>query len=281
MRLAWLLTIKQRRPSLDLIFALARICDEERPCPNDRDVIGTWYGIPDQRDGVHISNFAVCPCDMKMIETLFPSVRGYFTRLPAHSHAGASRQLMCSLRVTSRRFPKYLDLLVELDAESQNSGRAPDISRFIQLARENAYKGECCRDKKHIRKPWHYIPSLPEFTVCEECYDDVIYPAIGDGDRIASMFNQTIQLVPGEDSEGTSCCLYSPRMRRVWARTLEDQDMAYLTKKVLERKRIENRLSTDRQDLLLWSDRLDRSGEEWERVKKDLRELEAQWRDWE
>ncbi|KAF2793918.1 hypothetical protein K505DRAFT_276052 [Melanomma pulvis-pyrius CBS 109.77] len=281
MRLAWLLTIKQRRSSPDLIYALATISEIERPCPKDREVSATWFGIPDQRDGVHISNFAVCPCDFKMIEALFPSIRGYFTRLPAHPHNGAPRQNVCSLRVTSRRFPKYLDLLVELDAEAQNSGRGPDISQFIQLAREYAYKGECCRDKKLSRKPWHYIPTLPEFAVCEECYDDLIWPAITDGNPVALLFNRTIQLVPGEDSDGTSCCLYSPRMRRVWSRSLEDEDIGYLKRKAIERKRMETRLGRERKELLLWSARLERGGGEWERAKQDLREVDQEWRGWE
>jgi hypothetical protein len=279
MRLAWLLTIKQRRPSLDLIYALANIAEVERPCPQDREVAGTWYGIPDQRDGIHISNFAICAQDYKNIEVLFPTVRGYFTRLP--SHGSLARSHICSLRISSRRFPKYLDLLVELDAEAQNLGQAPDIRQFVQLARESAFKQECQRDRKLIRKAWHYIPGLTDFTVCEQCYDDNIAPAIAENNPIANLFSRTIQLVQGEDAEGSSCCLYSPRMRRVWVRSMEDQDLGYLRRKAQERKRVEGRLGRERKDILRWMASTEKGSGEYESAKQELSECEREWRGWE
>jgi hypothetical protein len=279
MRLAWLLTIKQRRQSLDLIYALADVADRERPCPKDREAVGTWYGILDPRDGIHVSKFAICPNDMKNIEVLFPSIKGYFTKLT--NHGALARQHVCSLRITSRRFPKYLDLLVELDAEAQNSGQAPDIRQFIQLARENAYKQECQRDKKLIHKAWYYIPGLTDFTVCEECYDNNIAPAIAENNPIATLFNRTIQLVQGEDSEGSSCCLYSPRMQRVWARSVEEQDLSYLRRKAHDRKRAEVRLGRERNNLLGWMVSTERGTREYESAKRELSECEREWRGWE
>ncbi|KAF2185241.1 hypothetical protein K469DRAFT_632388 [Zopfia rhizophila CBS 207.26] len=280
MRLAWLLTIKQQRKSPDLLYALATITEIERPCPEDQELAGPWYGIPDQRDGKHVTNFTICPCDLKQIEALFPSLRGYFTRLPTSDPMRISKLQTCSLRVTSRRFPKYLDLLVELDIESRERSRAPDIERFIQMAREYAYKGECAKDKSSIRKPWHFIPSLPEFTICEECYDDVVWPALQQGSQLAKMFNRTIQLVPGEDSEGTSCCLYSPRMRRVWAIASDDEDFGYLKRKAVERKRAESKLAREKAGLMRMLEQ--RSGyENTDRLKREIKEVEAEWSGWE
>lgn len=288
MRLAWLLTIKQRRPSLDLLYALAAVADDNNPCPGDRE-LGTdrvvWYGIPDQRDGIHIANFAVCSCDKKMIEILFPSIRGYFTKLPTSYESNAPSRFRCSLRTTSRRFPMYLDLLVELDAEAQSMGQRPKISRFIQLVRDNAFKGECAQDKASKRKPWHFIPSFPELTVCEECYEELIWPASqskGNDSAIPRLFNATIQLVPDEDVEvGSSCCLYSPRMRRIWSTSVEDNDFAYLKRKALERKRAEARLSRERNAIMTWMAGADRGGSQWERARNELKDLEREWAAWE
>lgn len=278
-RLAWLLTIKQKRKSPDLLYQLATIADLEQPCPKDRAASGVvWYGIPDPRDGVHVDNFSICSCDLKMLEALCPSIRGYMTKIPSY---GATRQnYMCSLRTSSKRFPKYLDLLVELDEESRSTGRSPDIKRFVNLAREHAYKFECAQATPFTRRPWHYIPSLPEFTVCEECYDDLVYPAIQKKNNIAILFNRTAQLVPGEDIQGTSCCLYSPRMRRVWARVLEDQDFTYLKRKALDRKRAESRLNREKADVRQWlaNSYNEREGET---LRKELRELEDEWREYE
>jgi hypothetical protein len=279
--------IKQQRKSPDLIYNLATIADVHPPCPKDLELAGgVWYGLPDQRDGVHVANFAVCACDLKRIEALFPSIRGYLTRLEYPAQIGRSRPTYtCALRTSSKRFEKYLDLLVEIDDEAAKTKRPPDIERFIKLVREHAFKAECAKDKPFVRRPWHFISNLPELTVCEECYDDLVWPAMRNKNAVALMFNRTTQLVPGEDAEGASCCLYSPRMRRVWNRALEDEDLAYLRRKAVERKKAESRLNRERRDLNKWIEGMESGGVyrevEIERLRKLLREADEEWRSWE
>jgi len=287
-RLAWLLTIKQRRPSLDLIYELADIMDTERPCPEDRELSSdrvTWYGIPDQRDGVHVANFAICACDKKMIEALMPTMRGYFTRLPSSYSSSVPEKYMCSLRTSSRRFPKYLDLLVDLDTEAQDLSQRPNINRFVQMARDNAFKGECAKDKSYFRKPWHFIPNLPELTVCEECYDELIWPALqskSTPSTIPRLFNKVIQLVPNEDPDvGSSCCLYSPRMRKVFDTAVREADFTYLKRKALDRKKAETRLARERNGVVKWMSGLERGSSQWERAKSELKDLDREWAVWE
>jgi hypothetical protein len=287
-RLAWLLTIKQRRPSLELLYELAEITEAERPCPDDRELGSdrvTWYGIPDQIDGVHVANFAVCARDKKMIEALLPSMRGHFTRLPSTYSSNAPVKYMCSLRTSSRRFPKYLDMLVELDNEAQDLGGRPNINRFVQLARDNAFKGECSRDKAYFRKPWHFISSLPEFTVCEECYDEVIWPALqstSTPSTIPRLFNKAIQLVPGEDpTVGSSCCLYSTRMRKVFDTSVREADFTYLKRKALDRKKAETKLGRERNGIMNWMSGQERGSSQWERAKSELKALDREWDGWE
>ncbi|KAF9698226.1 hypothetical protein EKO04_003398 [Ascochyta lentis] len=284
MRLAWLLTIKQRRPSLDLLYALADVSDSDRPCPGDRELSTdrvSWYSIPDQRDGLHVANFAVCSADVKMLEILFPTVRGYFTRLPSASTYSPEKHT-CSLRVSSRRFPKYLDLLVELDAEAQSTSSRPNMTRFVKMARENAFKGECARSKAFVRKAWHFIPQLPEFTVCEECYDEAIWPLLNKPSALPRLVNKSIQLVPNEDLElGSSCALYSARMRRVWDVCVKEDDFKYLERKVLERKRKEVLLAKERRGLLKWLAGQEKGSRGYERAKEELRLVEREWKEWE
>ena len=287
-RLAWLLTIEQRRSSLELLHALADIADIDRPCPGDIELRSdriTWYGIPDQRDGVHVANFTICSADKRMIEALLPTMRGYFTRLPSSHTSSTAQKYMCNLRTSSRRFPKYLDLLVELDRESQDLGQRPNISRFVQLARENTFKDECAKDKVFFRKPWIFIPSLPEFTVCEECYDELIWPACQSkitATTIPRLFNKTMQLVPNEDLEtGSSCCLYSSRMRRVFDISVKEADFAYLKRKALERKKAEVKLARERKGLMKWMLSLDRGSSQWERAKSEIKALDREWAAWE
>lgn len=289
MRLAWLLTIKQRRSSLELVYALADVADGERPCPGDREIGAdrvTWYGIPDQRDGVHVANFTICACDKKMIEALFPTLRGYFTKLPPGFQSYSQGKFLCSLRTSSRRFPTYVDLLVELDGEANIYDDRPDISRFVQLARDNAFKGECGRDRTTFRKPWHFIPQLPEFTVCEECYDELVWPALSSSkpksSAIPSLFGKAIQLVPGEDPDvGSSCSLYSPRMRRVFDESVKYDDFAYLRHRALERKKMEVKLAKARKGIVSWMVGAERGSKQWDRARSELKNLEREWAEWE
>lgn len=281
MRLAWLLTIKQQRKSLELLFRLATISDLNRQCPNDREVNGgEWYGLPDQRDGVYVANFAICPRDLKMTEALFPTIRKVMSRLPSTNQMERPRQ--CTLRVSSKRFPKYLDLLLEIDQEARLKGRAPDVQRFINMARDHANKDECSRGAPFLRRAWHFIPELPEFTVCEECYDDVVWPEIQKKNPIARAFIRNIQFVPGEDQNGSSCCLYSDRMRRIWDRAVENRDFHYLERKAVDRKKQESRTGRKKAELTRWLQTMANTGgyrdSEYERLKSDLRQVEDEWK---
>ncbi|KAG9197691.1 hypothetical protein G6514_001160 [Epicoccum nigrum] len=284
-RLAWLLTIKQRRADLGLLYALADVNDTERPCPAHRELSAdrvAWYGLLDPREGVHVAGFAVCAADVKNLEILFPSVKGYFTPLPSSIYATPEKHT-CSLRTASTRFLAYLDLLVDLDAEAQSTATHADMSPFLKLARANAFKGECARDKPLHRKPWHFIPSLPEFTVCEECFAEVIWPAVAaQSSALAQRVNKSIQLVPNEDPEvGSSCVLYSKRMRRVWDVSCAEEDIKYLERKVLERRRKEVILGRERRGVLAWMSGVEKGGRQWERAREELRLLEREWGEWE
>ncbi|XP_014560403.1 hypothetical protein COCVIDRAFT_89349 [Bipolaris victoriae FI3] len=286
-RLAWYLTVKQRLKSLDLLYAVADIMDTYKPCPGEREKDtneASWYGIVNQRDGMFVPNFAICSSDRRLAEALFPSIRGYFPRITA-GYSSAPSRYTCSFRMSSRRLMKYLELLMELDEEAQISGRRPDIDRFVDLARDYAFKGECARDKILIRKPWYFIPQLPEFTVCEECYDRFVWPAMQSKSlptTIPRLFNKSIQLVPGEDPEaGSSCCLWSPRMRSVWMRSVEDEDFAYLKRKALERKKAQVATTREREDILRGLGNAEPGDSKYEWAKRELDVLDREWASYE
>ncbi|KAI4926556.1 hypothetical protein J4E85_006850 [Alternaria conjuncta] len=275
-RLAWLLTLQRGRKSLDLINAIAGVMDTvAKPCPGDREAGAedriSWYGITNPRDGTRVANFAICSSDRRMLEALLPSLRGCFAKMPKDDRH------VCSLRTSSTRFPKYLDLLVELDVEAELSGQLPDLSRFVLLLRENSYKGECQRYKILFRKPWHFIPSLPEFTVCEQCYDELIWPATqsrSTSSSIPHMFNKSIQLVPGEDPDvGSSCCLWSPRMRDVWKEAVRYDDFSYLKDTAKERKRAESKYMKNRVRIMTWMGDAEKGTRKWKEAEDAMREL--------
>lgn len=292
-RLAWLMTLKEKRRDLDLIFSLASITDTEAPCPGDTKDVGIWYGLPNKRGSGFVPNLYICERDLLYLEALMPTLRGYFQRMDSSAR-------ICSFRPTSQRFSEYLDVLLDIHERALKSrSGTPDMSPFLELASEHAWKRECPRDEVLLGALWHSLPGLPEFTVCEECYEDIIYPDVKRGSRLADHVTRTLQFVPSEaelvTGEGNSCQLYSPRMRRVWARSVTDDDAVYLARKVRERRNMQYDLKNQERSLRRLLDEALRERElgysygsgsvagslEPERIKQELDQVRREWKDWE
>ena len=285
-RLAWLLTLKRRRPDLDLIYALSAINLGQSECADMAGSTGPWYGLLDP-SGHFIPNFAICPCDVKYVVALFPSFDGSFTLLPPVSGGGSRQARQCSLRISSRRYPTYLDLLVAIDDEARRSPNPapPNLKTLIDVLRVHAYKPECPRDHLTVDTPWHYIPTFPDTTVCEECYDELVWPSIKAGSSVAERFSRVLMpLPPSNDKKGATCQLYSPRMRRVWERAVkygDEEGLKYLTRKVKERKDVEEDVRKQQVEISNMLDRTKGSSVDRDRLRRELKRLEMEWEDWE
>ena len=285
-RLAWLLTLKHNRQDLNLIQSLTEIADKEPDCPGASEAVGIMYGIQNDQ-GAFIPSFAICPLDKKNLETLFPSLIGAFTRFPS----SVKVDRICTLRIDSKRFPKYLDVIVDIDDKAHSSAsrggtRKPDLQLLIDLAGSFAYKQECQRDHILLDQTWYFPPCMPELTVCEECFDEVIYPNIKRGSSVAERFNKVLQpLVPDMGGKST-CQLYSPRMRRVWEKSIRNDDWDYLKRKARARMEVENDLRAQQKDIQKMIQRgggiyASAGGVDRERLKKELDRIALEWREWE
>ncbi|KLJ09862.1 hypothetical protein EMPG_14716 [Blastomyces silverae] len=110
------------------------------------------------------------------------------------------------------------------------------MREFVRYARRKSSIRDCPRD--HFSAgPWHYIPDLPEFTICEDCYDDVVYDRSHTG--IGKMVSRTPQMVPGRRDQQYTCQLYSPRMRTVFREAVQHGDFKYLATSALRRHEAE------------------------------------------
>jgi hypothetical protein len=285
-RLAWLLTLKQQRQNINLIYAVAAVTESEPECPGSLEAMGSWYTIADEY-GALMPYLTICQRDKKHLEALFPSLTGVLVRLPSSSSRNPST---CSIRTDSRRFPKYLDLLVEVDDKARFKNRAStsDLKPVIDLVRSNAFKSECKKDHIVLDHTWHYIPTLPALSVCEECFDEAVLPAIKQGSSLAGKFNRVLMpLPPVYENSGCSCQLYSPRMRKVWDRALrrgDEEGFAYLAKKANERRDVELDLRRQQVDIKRMLDRNvkgNAGGVDRERLRKELERIENEWADWE
>ena len=233
-RMAWLLTLKQKRPDVNLLYELAEVAVRELPCPGKVGAAGPWFHLTDPVAGRTVSNFDVCPYCVRSLETIFPTLHGVFQHMPS----AAQHSRICDLRSDSKRFATYVDTLEEIANRAVHTHKHPDTRGFVDLARTMASIRECPGDDRIVGQPWHIIPQIPELTVCEECYDEVVWPLIETGSPLAAHFNRTMQLVAPPDV-GVSCQLYPPRMRKLFEEACRRDDFVGLRNAALRRWRVE------------------------------------------
>ena len=227
--MAWLLILQGRAPDVDIVRRTINVLLSEPPCPGQMTELRAWFRIYNAESGGHVYNFDVCPCCVRLVETLFPNLTGAFL---GGSHFVAQRS--CRLAADGARFARYVDLLEDISTRANDRRREPDMLPFARLAHRLASAKQCSRDNQFRGAPWHYIPYLPDFTVCEECYLDVVWPAAAAGSDVAAMFCASPQLVPHADAK-LSCQLYSPRMRGVFEASCRRNDFPGLRSAALQR----------------------------------------------
>jgi hypothetical protein len=160
------------------------------------------------------------------------------------------------MRVESTRFSAYLDALVNTHEAALSSRQGADSMPLIDLVERRTRLRECTRDNMLLGALWHTHPDIPGLTVCEDCFEEVVEPCIksalaspSSANSFLRKFTRTLQPVYNE-GPGSSCQLYSRRMRRVFQRSVEDGDGRYLKKKVRERKEAELWLQEKYQELV-------------------------------
>ncbi|KAK8151074.1 hypothetical protein BC567DRAFT_171074 [Phyllosticta citribraziliensis] len=291
-RIAWLLTLQEKREDLGLLRALAGVDGEEKECPDKHRAHRTWYSLPNKYNDGFIANLHVCQHCVRCVDALMPALRGAFQREPPTSPAPT--KFLCSLRTSSRRFPKYLDALLDVQASaSKRRGGVPDLAPFADLAQDNAWKTECQRDAPLLGALWHVIPGVPDFTVCEECYDEAVWPLARAGSKVAGMVTGALQYVDGaQELGGRSCQLYSARMRRAWTRACRDDDLGPFLRRVRERRAAERDIGARHRRLRKYLDDMEagaggkpsasgRDRELVERLKEEMDKCRREWREWE
>ncbi|KAL3422629.1 ser arg-related nuclear matrix protein [Phlyctema vagabunda] len=263
-RIAWLLTRKERLRDLNLFYGLASVAANAQPCLGKHEAVRQWHSIIDPRTGAPIRNFDACYNCVKSVETLLPGIRGLFVRIES------DRPLprICDLRFDSPRFIKYFDAL-ETTADTADDIDGLDTRNIASLVKRLAMVDECEHGKDVYDQRWHLITQLPEFTVCEECYDEVVYP--NEKRRaIPAMFVKSAQRLAR-----ASCQLYSPRMRAIFAEAVENDDYKYLAAKARERKAVELGFKNNMADLRRMRDVSP------EFAARETARLTEEWRKWE
>jgi len=268
--MAWLLVLQNRATHDDVVHRVIETKAREGNCPGKSGAVRIWHRIYDPETQRQVSGFDICPHCVRNIETIFPNLKGVF--YPAQL-SNPQQKRTCDLSHESRRFAQYVDMLEEISKQAEQYRRPPNMLRFVHLARKMAEVRECTRDDMIVGQPWHFIPQLPDFTVCEECYHAVVWPEVVAGSELASSFQRTLQLLPPTMGPA-SCQLYSPRMRNVFLDACRRSDFVGLRASVSQRVRVER-------DLQARLAVITRSGADGPEMAEEVARLVEQWKRWE
>jgi hypothetical protein len=133
-----------------------------------------------------------------------------------------------------KRFLKLFDLL-ENTSDKAVARKGPiDHQELADHIQEIPL--DCARDEPVRKQEWHVMEAIPEFTVCKECFEEVVRPIL-EGDRpsrVARNFYRKPQPRPE-----AACQLYSDRMRDIFRRACQRDDVHLLEDMVRERLDIE------------------------------------------
>lgn len=240
-RIAYLMTLKYRLPDLRLLQGIASVAARQQPCAGEKPANRIWYSMMEPRgSGKPIRTFNACSSCAKMVEVLLPNLAGVFVPL---SSASEPTRGVCELHFAPdrKRFADYFDILERASDRALSKRTAPDVHDLAKRIRDLSEIDECPRNRPVANKKWHIMQTLPEFTVCDECFEEVVWPYIRDKeyDDLPRDFYNKRQVLPV-----ASCMLYSDRMRDIFRRACRRDDIEYLEAKVKEKLKLERDIKT-------------------------------------
>ncbi|KAI1608089.1 hypothetical protein EDD36DRAFT_104983 [Exophiala viscosa] len=224
-RLAWMQSIKHDKKDLHLVWDMSTPPPQEtKPCAGSKPDLRKWHHLEDPRTKRPIDGFDICSACVRNIDIVFPKLRSRLFDRPSNK---PNQEKICGLNISSKHFWSLLAELERLaERWSREHFRQKDVQDFADYVRRISRHRECAKNNMLGNVSWHFIPELPEFTICEECYEEVVWPI---RDRpIAKDVSRTLKLVPNlrrsHSVPGTSCQLYSDRMRRIFHEAVSKND---------------------------------------------------------
>ncbi|EXJ56316.1 uncharacterized protein A1O5_12583 [Cladophialophora psammophila CBS 110553] len=242
LRIAWLQSIRQDRKDLTLVWQIANGPPAgTKPCAGTKIDLRRWYHLTDPRTKKPVDNFDICSACVRNIDLIFPTLQFCVFDRPQEKK---EQEKICNLNTNSRHFLPMLNELERLADRSKETIRHRDFQEFVDFVRRISRTRHCAKDTLLATQSWHYISDLPELTICEECYEEVVWPV---RDRpIARDVSKTLKLVPtlrkNSLLRGTSCQLYSDRMRRIFHDAVSRNDFESLKSAARYRYNMEHRL---------------------------------------
>lgn len=261
-KIAWLMTLKYRIPDLHLLQGVAAVVAKGQRCSGNRPSTRIWYSILDPYTRRPIQDFTVCHHCARSAEVILPNLTGVFIPLDTRAEPSPG---VCAMHFAPgrKRFVDIFDLLETVSDKALSRGSPPDFQKLANSIRELSLMPECMREEPVRDCKWFIMEPIPDFTVCEECFDQVVWPIVEADEKggVARKFFQRGQRLPV-----AACQLYSDRMREVFRKACRRNDIKYLEDKVRERLDIETAIKKKLAEDL---------------SEEETRELVRKWEEWE
>jgi hypothetical protein len=211
------------------------------PCSGSKSDSRRWWHLTDPRTERPVENFDICSACVRNIDLVFPKLQYAVFDRPKDKKEEVK---ICNLNTENRHFLPILTELERLSDRTKDAPRHKDFQDFVDYVRRLSRNRQCAKDALLATSSWHFIPELPEFTVCEECYEEIVWPQ---RDRpVAREMSRTLKLVPklrqNSILPGTSCQLYSTRMREIFQDAVNRSDFSSLKQAAKHRYETEHRL---------------------------------------
>ncbi|KAK3952479.1 hypothetical protein QBC32DRAFT_140505 [Pseudoneurospora amorphoporcata] len=233
-RMAYLMTLKQRLPDLQLVRNVAAVSGRNPPCSGPQETSRKWHGMWDPYKGDFVPLFEVCVGCAKMLEAVLPNLANTLYQISPEPFT-----TYCQLHYAPgrKRFMDYWDLLEATSDIALSHQTEPDIRGLASGLRRIARVKECppCpKDQALVGAYWHVMQFLPDFTVCEECYREVVKPMLDANDRRSDIpWNFIPERLVSKPI--ASCQLSSEQMREEFREACRLNDYGYLEGKYIER----------------------------------------------
>jgi hypothetical protein len=259
-RIAVARALKEKSANVNLLQELNTLPSGVMTCPGSNPDLRRWYHITDPLTKSPIAKFDVCTACVRSVELLFPELRK--EKLFERPDTKLSAERTCNLNASSKHFYPIVNELDKLARYSRKKDLRPkDITAFGEVMRQKTRYRECAKDAMLATTLWHYMPRLPELTVCEECFEEFVWPMRNM--PIAKDMLPTLQRVPIQRPDnyvaGISCQLYSERMRAIFKNACSRNDFEGLRQSALMRYNVEHKLQEKfrqlRQDMERGEDR--------------------------
>lgn len=280
-RIAVTQCIKRKRTDFTTIRDANTLAMGARPCEGANPDLRLWFRVPDSTTDRVVPNFLICSACLGSVHAVYPELEPAFTR------DALNQEGVCDLRCTGKDFYLFTEQIEKVAEKCRDRGQwktkymQPLVETIKRVARRHSHIG-CPRDRMMPSRAWHYMDTLPEFAICETCFEEVVWPV--KDKPYARDISKAMKIVPPSTYKGsnpavaasngmhpTSCQLYSDRMRRLFGDLVNGQVPFEIFKhKARERQAAQYRLIE-----------MNRMYEEDQRIGWDRRgEIERNWAYW-